>query len=121
MSDENFIFDPSDYARYASIEDVLNNKAYAKKKVRVLGTIVQNDRQSKIIYLAGKNNDVKIECSIPDDFINIIEENQTYQIIGIVESSHIPTINTIIVKPLNSVDQSAYNFAVHKFNEFVFQ
>lgn len=120
MIEQNLSVDPDDYAKYATIEDVLSNKIYQNKKVRVLGTVIQIDKQTKQIYIS--HNNAKIVCLIPQEYIDLFEENHTCQIIGVVEPfSSDPIIRALMVKPFNSVDQKAYDFAVQKFNEFVFQ
>lgn len=118
--DDSFSIDPTDFAKYATIEDVLREEIYHDKKVRVLGTVIQNDKDSRKIVIA--HNEAKIECSIPNEYVNLSEENQTCQVIGtVIPLSPNPIINAIIVKPLNCVDQKTYDYAVQKFNEYLFQ
>ena len=111
--------DPSDYARYATIEDICHG-AYNKQKVRIMGTLVRNNKQAKKIVLSHNNS--QIECSLPDDFNENLEDSQYYQAVGIVHHfSQMPVFECNLIRALSCCDESNYDFAVSKFNEYVFQ
>lgn len=122
---EELNIDPTDFAKYALIEDVLNDKIYHNKKVRILGTIIQNDKDSNKIIIAHKDekqNISKIECLVPAEYANVTEENHICQVIGtVLPSSPNPIIKAIIVKLLDVVDPKLYDFSLKLFNEYLFQ
>lgn len=118
MTSNPFEVDPTDYAKYVLIEDLVSG-AYVDQKVRIYGKVVLNDHQSKKITL--EHNDRRIECILPDNHMDI-QEQQMYQMIGkVLQTSSTPILSVTHVRFMNFIEDGIYDTAVQRFNEFVFQ
>jgi hypothetical protein len=79
--------DPEGFARYATIQDVLQG-AHGNKKVRVIGKflfvllILRSDNHATQMRVAHAGSE--IDCSVPDTFQGHLETGQLVQVFGTV-------------------------------------